>query len=112
MGRLWCESDLDVSAEGCVVQRCAAGPVRHIDVAEQWHEGLGTAHGLVGGGDVERRLPVLVPCVHVRRVLQQHLHRLLRMGGGKGGGEKGMDRGRGIREREGKKKKGIREIEW
>lgn len=84
MGWLWCGPNLNVSAEGRVVQRRAARPVRHIDVTEQRHEGLSAAHGLVGGGDVERRLPVLVPRVHVGRVLQQHLHRLLRMGGGKG----------------------------
>ena len=48
----WCETDLHMTTEGSVMQGGAASPVRHIDVAEQRHQGLGAAHGLVGGGNV------------------------------------------------------------
>ena len=75
-------ADLQVSAEGRVVQRGAARPVRHVDVAQQRHQRLGAAHRLVAGGDVQRRLPVLVAGVDVGAVLQQHGHCLL--GGGVG----------------------------
>lgn len=71
-------SYLQMAAEGCVVQRRAARPFRHIHVAEQRDEGLGAAHGLVGRGDVQRSLPVLVPGIHVCRVFQQHLDGVLR----------------------------------
>lgn len=67
-----------MAAEGCVVQRRAARPLRHIHIAEQWDEGLGAAHGLVGRCDVQWSLPVLVPGIHVCRVFQQHLDGLLR----------------------------------
>lgn len=71
-------SYLQMAAEGCVVQRRAARPFRHIHVAEQRDEGLGAAHGLVGRGYVQRSLPVLVPGIHVCRVFQQHLDGVLR----------------------------------
>lgn len=66
-----------MATEGCMVQRRAARPFRHIHIAEQWDEGLSAAHGLVGRGNVERSLPVLVPGIHVCRVFQQHLDSLL-----------------------------------
>lgn len=68
---------LKVAAEGCMVQRGPAGSVRHVHIAEQRDEGFGTAHSLVRCGDVERRLPVLVSGIYIRRVFQQHLDGLL-----------------------------------
>ena len=59
------------------MQRCAPGPVGNIHIAEQGDQRLGTADRLVGRGDVQRRLPVLVTGVDVRRVFQQHLDGLL-----------------------------------
>lgn len=75
-------SHLQMAAEGCMVQCRAARPFRHIHIAEQRDEGLGAAHGLVGRGDVQWSLPVLVSGIHVCRVFQQHLYGLLRGGGG------------------------------
>ena len=63
-------ANLQVSAEGCMVQRRAPGPVRHVHIAEERDQGLGTADRLIGRSDVERRLPVLVPGVHISRVFQ------------------------------------------
>lgn len=69
-----------MAAEGSMVQRSAACAVRHIHIAQQRHQRLSTAHCFVSRGYVQRCLPVLIPCVHVSRVLQQHLHCLLHSG--------------------------------
>ena len=61
-----------------MVQRGASAAVRHVDAAQQGDDDLGTSQGVVGGGDVQRRLPVLVPRVHVGRVSVQNSHGLLR----------------------------------
>lgn len=74
-----------MAAEGCMVQCRAARSFRHIHIAEQRDKSLGAAHGLVSGGDVQRSLPVLIPGIHVCRVFQQHLNRLLQ------GGKKNVD---------------------
>lgn len=71
------ETHLYVSAEGGVVQGGATRPVRHVDVAEQRDQSLGATHRLVARCHVERRLPVLVPGVDIRTVLQQHRHSVL-----------------------------------
>lgn len=71
------ETNLYVSAEGGVVQSRASRAVRHVDVAEQRDQSLGAAHRLVAGRDVQRRLPVLVPGIDIRAVLQQHRHGIL-----------------------------------
>lgn len=71
-------SYLQMAAKSCMVQRRAAGPFWHIHIAEQRDEGLGAAHGLVGRGNVQRSLPVLVSGIHICRVFQQHLDGLLR----------------------------------
>lgn len=67
-----------MSTEGSVVQSSASRPVGNVDVAEQRDQSLRAAHRFVAGSDVERRLPVLVPRVHVRAVLQQRRHCILR----------------------------------
>ncbi|TNN62325.1 hypothetical protein EYF80_027442 [Liparis tanakae] len=71
------ETRLYVSTEGRVVQGSASRPVGHIDVAQQRDQSLGAAHRLVARCDMERRLPVLVPGVHICTVLQQHCHCIL-----------------------------------
>lgn len=66
-----------MSTKGSVVQGSASCPVRHIDIAEQWDQRLSTAYCLVTSSYMERRLPVLVPGVNIRTVLQQHRHCIL-----------------------------------
>lgn len=56
---------LSVAIEGSVMQRGAPAAVRHVDAAQERDDHLGTAQSVVGCGDVQRRLPVLVSCVHV-----------------------------------------------
>lgn len=56
---------LSVAIEGSVMQRSAPAAVRHIDAAQERDDHRGTAQSVVGCGDVQRRLPVLVSCVHV-----------------------------------------------
>lgn len=60
-----------------MVQSSASRPVGNIDVAEQRDQSLRAAHRFVASGNVERRLPVLVPRVDVSAVLQQHRHCIL-----------------------------------
>ena len=72
---------LRVPVEGGVVQGGAPAAVRHVDAAQQRDDDLGAAQGVVGGRHVQRRLPVLVPGVHVGRVTDQHADRLLWTGG-------------------------------
>lgn len=69
---------LSVAVEGSVMQRSAPATVRHVDAAQQRDDHLGTAQSVVGCSDVQRRLPVLVPGVHVGRVVNQDSDRLLR----------------------------------
>lgn len=69
---------LGVAIEGSVVQRSAPTAVRHVDAAQERDDHLGTAQSVVGRGDVQRRLPVLVSRVHVGRVVNQNSDRLLR----------------------------------
>lgn len=71
------ETNLNMSTEGSMVQGCASYPVRHVDIAEQRDQSLGTAYRLVASRNVERRLPVLVPGVDICTVLQQHCHCIL-----------------------------------
>lgn len=70
-------TDLNVSAKGSVVQSSASRPVGNVDVAEQRDQSLRAAHRFVAGGNVERRLPVLVPRVHVGAVLHQRRYCIL-----------------------------------
>lgn len=56
---------LSVAVEGGVMQRGAPAAVRHVDAAQQRDDHLGAAQSVVGGGHVQRRLPVLVSRVHV-----------------------------------------------
>lgn len=56
---------LSVAVEGSVMQGSAPAAVRHVDAAQQRDDHLGTAQSVVGCSDVQRRLPVLVPGVHV-----------------------------------------------
>ena len=72
-----------------MVQRRAPAAVRHVDAAQQGHDDLGAAQRVVGRRHVQRRLPVLVARVHVRRVADEHAHRLLEGEGTEGGGDKG-----------------------
>lgn len=74
-----------MSTEGRVVQSGASRAVGHVDVTEQRDQSLGAAHRLVARCDVERRLPVLVPGINVRAVLQQHCHCILCADGMVGG---------------------------
>lgn len=69
---------LSVAVEGSVVQGGAPAAVRHIDAAQQRDDDLSAAQWIIGCSDVQRRLPVLVPSVHVRWVTDQNSHRLLR----------------------------------
>lgn len=64
------DTNLHMSTEGSVVQGSASCPVRHVDVAEQRDQSLGTAYRLVASRNVERRLPVLVPGVNICTVFQ------------------------------------------
>lgn len=76
--RLSCLQYLCVAVEGGVVQGGASAAVRHVHAAQQRDEDLGAPQGVVGSGDVQRRLPVLVTCVHVCRVTDQNSHSVLR----------------------------------
>lgn len=67
-----------MAVEGSVVQGGASAAVRHVDTAQQRDDDLGASQRVVGCSDVQRRLPVLVPRVHVSRVADQNSHRLLR----------------------------------
>ncbi len=58
------------------------GAVRHVHVGQHRHKVLGAANGVIGGGDMQRRLPVLVPCVDIRLVTQKNLHRVLKQSTG------------------------------
>lgn len=66
-----------MSTEGRVVQSSASRTVRHVDITEQRDQSLCAAYRLVASCDVERRLPVLVPSINIRAVLQQHCNCIL-----------------------------------
>lgn len=68
---------LGVSVEGGVVQGSSPATVRHVHAAQQWDDELGATQGLIGSCHVKRSLPVLVTCIHVSRVTDEHPHRLL-----------------------------------
>lgn len=69
---------LSVAVEGGVVQGSSSASVRYVDATQQRDDDLGTSQGIIGCGDMKRRLPVLVPSVHVSRVANQNSHSLLR----------------------------------
>lgn len=56
---------LSVAVEGSMMQRSASAAVRHVDAAQERDDHLGAAQSIVGRCHVQRRLPVLVPGVHV-----------------------------------------------
>lgn len=66
-----------MAVEGGVVQRGPPAAVRHVHAAQQRDDDLGAPQGVVGGGDVQRRLPVLVPRVDVCGVSDQNPHSVL-----------------------------------
>lgn len=59
------------------MQGGASAAVRHVDATQQRDDDLGASQRVIGGGDVQRRLPVLVSGVHVSRVANQNSHSLL-----------------------------------
>lgn len=67
-----------MAVEGSVVQSSSSAAVRHIHAAQQGDDDLGTSQGVIGCSDVQRRLPVLVPGVHICRVADQNLHSVLK----------------------------------
>lgn len=69
---------LGVAVEGSVMQGGASAAVRHVDATQHRDDDLGASQRVIGCSDVQRRLPVLVPRVHVGRVADQNSHRLLR----------------------------------
>lgn len=69
---------LGVSVEGGVVQGSSPTTVRHVYTAQQGDDELSTTQSLISSCHMKRRLPVLVTCVHVGRVTDQHTHCLLK----------------------------------
>lgn len=60
------------------MQGGASATVRHVDATQQRDDDLGASQRVIGRSDMQRRLPVLVPRIHVSRVADQDSHRLLR----------------------------------
>ncbi len=68
---------LCVPIKGSVVQGGASPAIWNIDAAQERDDDLSTAQGLVGGSDMQRSLPVLIPCVNIGRMTDQHANGLL-----------------------------------
>lgn len=61
-----------MAIEGSVMQSGATATVGNVDAAEQGYDDLGALYRIIGCGDMQRGLPVLVTCVDVSRVVEQH----------------------------------------
>lgn len=73
-----CLQYLSVAVEGSVMQGGTSAAVRHVDATQQRDDDLSASQRIIGCSHVQRRLPVLVPRVHVGRVADQNSHCLLR----------------------------------
>lgn len=60
------------------MQGSASTAVWHVDAAEQGDDDLGTSQRIIGRGNMQRGLPVLVPCVDVSGVVDQDSHYFLK----------------------------------
>lgn len=68
------DTHLHMTIQSSVVQGCAPPSVGDIDAAQQGNDHFCTLDSLIGCCHVEGGLPVLVPCIDISRVLNQHLH--------------------------------------
>lgn len=68
------DTHLHMAVQSSVVQGCAPPSVGDIDAAQQGNDHFCTLDSLIGCCHVEGRLPVLVPCIDISRVLNQYLH--------------------------------------
>lgn len=78
VGKFLCVQYLGVAVQGSMMQGSASTAVWHVDAAEQGDDDLGTSQRIVGRGDMQRGLPVLVPCVDVSGVVDQDSHYFLK----------------------------------
>lgn len=69
---------LSVAVEGSVVESSASTTIGHVDAAQQWDDDFSASQRVIRCSDMQRRLPVLVPRVHVSRVADQDSNSLLR----------------------------------
>lgn len=66
-----------MSIQGRVVQSRPSPSVGDVDTAQERDDHFGTLDGFIRSGDVQGRLPVLVPGVDVCGMLDQYLHGFL-----------------------------------
>lgn len=62
---------LQVAIEGSVMQSGASATVGNVDTAEQGYDDLSALYRIVGCGNMQWGLPVLVTCIDVSRVVEQ-----------------------------------------
>lgn len=77
-GKFLSVQHLGVAVQGSVMQGSASTAVWDVDAAEQGDDDLGTSQRVVGRGNMQWGLPVLVPCVDVGGVVDQDSHHFLK----------------------------------